>query len=140
MKQQKEIKKPEQTGLVLERPHPTRAQRRGVLKQMPQWKIYKTLPATHEDSIEFRNDTRENGKKINTEHQDAQEKYTESILSEMSGKIEKVLKDLGHNKKYIDAYMDAWFDTTLNRSLNIENGEEHSFSKLLKKYLQNDKN
>ena len=58
-----------------------------------QRKIYKTLPATHEDSIEFRNDTRENGKKINTEHQDAQEKYTESILSEMSGKIEKVLKD-----------------------------------------------
>ena len=107
---------------------------------MPQWKIYKTLPATHEDSIEFRNDTRENGKKINTEHQDAQEKYTESILSEMSGKIEKVLKDLGHNKKYIDAYMNAWFDTTINRSLNIKNGEEHSFSKLLKKYLQNDKN
>ena len=33
-----------------------------------------------------------------------------------------------------------WFDTTLNRGLNIENGEEHSFSKLLKKYLQDDKN
>ena len=41
MKTKKEIKKPEQTGLVLERPHATRAQRREVLKKMPQWELYK---------------------------------------------------------------------------------------------------
>ena len=134
MKAEKEIKKPK-TGLVLERPHATRSQRRGSLKRMPQWKEYKQLPFTHPDSIEFRNTTRERGNTINKEHQEAQEKYTEAILSEKSGKIEKVLKDLGHNKKYIDAYMDAWFDTTLNRRHNLKNGEEHRFYKILKNNL-----
>ena len=53
MKQQ-EVKKTEQTGPVFERPHATRAQRRGVMKQMPQWKMYKDSSFMSEGSIEFR--------------------------------------------------------------------------------------
>jgi len=127
----KEVK----SDIIFEKPHAGRTQRRGALKRMPQWKEYKQLPFTHPDSIEFRNNTRERGNEINKEHQEAQEKYTEAILSEKTGKIEKVLKELGHNKKYIDAYMDAWFDTTLNRRHNLLNGEEHRFYKILKKNL-----
>jgi hypothetical protein len=137
MKTEKQIKNTE-TGPVFDRPHATRAQRRGVLKQMPQWKSYKALLATHEDSIEFRNDTREGGKKINVEHQDKQVTYTESQLTPKASSQELLLKEIGYDEKYIKAYMESWWDTTINRRTNIENGEEHRFNKILKNYLKND--
>ena len=137
MKTEKQIKNTE-TGPVFDRPHATRAQRRSVLRQMPQWKAYKALPAMHEDSIEFRNETREGGKKINREHQDKQESFTESQLTPKAASQELLLKEIGYDEKYIKAYMEAWWDTTINRRSNFENGEEFRFRKLLKKYLKND--
>ena len=134
MKQQ-EVKKTEHTGPVFERPHATRAQRRGVMKQMPQWKMYKSSSYMSEESIEFRKTIRERGEQINKENQDAQDKFLEEQLTPLGASVESNLKEIGHDEKYIKAYMEAWWDHTINRRLNFESGEEFRFRKLLKKYL-----
>jgi hypothetical protein len=135
MKEQKEVKKPENIGPAFERPHATRAQRRAVLRQMPQWKMYKSASYLSEDSIEFRKTCRERGQQINKENQDAQDKYLEEQLTPLAANVESNLKNSGHNEKYVKAYMEAWWDHTINRRLNFESGEEFRFRKLLKKYL-----
>lgn len=124
----------------LERPHATRSQRREVLKKMPQWKMYKEIPPLHPDAIEFRREVRERGNQVKQAHQDAQDKYIEEQLTPMATNVEATLKEIGHDEKYIKAYMEAWWDHVINRRLNLENGEEHKFKKLLNKYMQNDKN
>ena len=127
-----------QPGLA--RPHATRSQRREVLRRMPQWQQYKDSPYMSEDSIEFRKQCRERGNQINKEHQDAQDKYIEEQLTPLGANVESMLKEVGHDEKYIKAYMEAWWDTTINRRSNFENGEEFRFGKLLKMYSQNDNN